>query len=223
MESMLLVLSFINRRTYADTIKECSVNPNTVMSCRTVADYFSFCREVCIAAVEEHHGGKKIGGVGHIVQVDESKLGKRKYERGRIVEGVWIFGMVDDDTNEIRLEICADNKRDEATLEMMIRNVEVGSVVVSDGWKGYVNLPKYGFTHFTVNHSENFVDPVSGLHTQKMEGYWRVLKSKLQKGGVRKCDLGFHLLEFMYFQNMKGLGRDPFHMFLGDIVKLYGV
>src|SRR5258705_10745445 len=114
-----------------------------VMSRNTVADYFSFCREVCVAAVEACHEESKIGGVGHVVQVDESKLGKRKYERGRIVDGSWIFGMVDNDTNEVRLEVCADNKRNEGTLmEMIVWKEEIGTVIVSDCWKGYVNLPK---------------------------------------------------------------------------------
>ncbi|KAG1135447.1 hypothetical protein G6F37_013960 [Rhizopus arrhizus] len=33
-------------------------------------------------------------GVDH-VQIDESKLGKRKYHRGHRVEGVWVLGMVE--------------------------------------------------------------------------------------------------------------------------------
>ena len=26
--------------------------------------------------------------------------------------------------------------------------------------------------HGTVNHKEHFVDPVSGIHTQRVEGWW---------------------------------------------------
>ena len=57
-----------------------------------------------------------IGGSGHIIECDEMKLGKRKYERGRIVEGSWILGMLDIETNEICLEIFPNNKRDKNTL-----------------------------------------------------------------------------------------------------------
>ena len=33
-----------------------------------------------------------IGGEGIIVEIDESKFGKRKYHRGRIIDGVWVVG-----------------------------------------------------------------------------------------------------------------------------------
>ena len=37
----------------------------------------------------------KIGGEGKIVEIDESKFGKRKFHRGRRVDGVWVFGGVE--------------------------------------------------------------------------------------------------------------------------------
>jgi hypothetical protein len=41
----------------------------------------------------------KIGGPNHIVQEDVCKIGRRKYHRGRVVEGNWILGMIDINTN----------------------------------------------------------------------------------------------------------------------------
>lgn len=35
---------------------------------------------------------EKLGGTGIVVEIDESKFGKRKYHRGHYVEGQWVFG-----------------------------------------------------------------------------------------------------------------------------------
>ena len=42
----------------------------------------------------------QIGGPGEVVEIDESKFGKRKYNKGRRVEGVWVFGGIDRRTRE---------------------------------------------------------------------------------------------------------------------------
>ena len=43
---------------------------------------------------------KPIGGPGHIIEIDESKFGKRKFHRGKRVDGVWVFGSIDRETKE---------------------------------------------------------------------------------------------------------------------------
>jgi hypothetical protein len=47
----------------------------------------------------------KIGGPGIIIEVDESKFGRRKYNRGHRVEGVWVMGGVE--WRELRNEMCS--------------------------------------------------------------------------------------------------------------------
>ena len=63
---------------------------------------------------------RPIGGVGNVIELDEMKMGRRKYNRGRTVDSSWILGFVDNETNEVRLEICSDNKRDRDTLFALI-------------------------------------------------------------------------------------------------------
>lgn len=47
----------------------------------TMVDWYNFCRDICVKALESHDF-LKIGGVGKIVEIDVSKFGKRKYHRG---------------------------------------------------------------------------------------------------------------------------------------------
>ncbi|CAF0967540.1 unnamed protein product [Brachionus calyciflorus] len=126
----------------------------------------------------------KIGGPGHVVEIDESKIGKRKYNVGRMVEGSWILGMIDLGTEEapnpigdFRLEICSNNSRDGQTLLALInKHFEKGSTIITDCWKGYNGLEENGFEHLTVNHNYNFVDPNTFAHTKTVEANWRPLK-----------------------------------------------
>ena len=76
--------------------------------------------------------------------------------------------------------------RTEATLVSHIQEwVEQGTTIVSDCWKGYVNLKKYGYEHKIVNHSVEFVSP-EGYDTNKIEGHWRQMKVSVPTHGRKK-------------------------------------
>ena len=62
--------------------------------------------------------------------------------------------------------------------------------IVSDCWKGYVNLEKYGYEHKTVYHSVEFVSP-EGYEMNKIEGHWRQMKVSLPTHGRKKGALLF--------------------------------
>ena len=61
-----------------------------------------FCREVCLATIEKKT--EKIGGGGKRVQIDESKVGKRKHHRGHYTEGQWVFGGIEQDSRKCFIE-----------------------------------------------------------------------------------------------------------------------
>jgi transposase-like protein len=133
-----------------------------------------------------------IGGEGHVVEIDETKIGKRKYNTGGLKEGTWVLGMIDRDAG-FRLEICPDNKRDHETLLRLIqKHIRPNTTIITDKWKGYIGLQNKEFGHMTVNHRYNFVDPDSGAHTQTIESSWRPLKHKLTRSGLQREDLGMH-------------------------------
>ena len=51
---------------------------------KTAIDYYNFCREICAVSLSERNENV-IGGVGLTVEIDESKLFKRKYNIGRML------------------------------------------------------------------------------------------------------------------------------------------
>ena len=173
----------------------------------TVRRFYSIIREQIAADVQT---SSKIGGPGTVVEVDEAKFGKRKYNRGRMVRGSWVIGGIQRGTDSCFMEICPGNVRDEPTLTTIIQEwVHPGTTVITDGWKGYWNLNNYGFVHLDVKHCRNFVDPVTGAHTNCIEGTWTHAKNaaRLNRGGRRTTDSLQMDLSLYMWMRQHGLTR----------------
>ena len=69
-----------------------------------------------------------------------------------------------------RVYLEAVDHRDAATLDRIVgTNVVSDSTMYTDKWKGYTNLERDGYDHWTVNHKRYFVHPDTGVHTNNME------------------------------------------------------
>jgi transposase-like protein len=168
---------------------------------KTSIDWARFCRDI----IMEHFANSNeiIGGLGRIVEIDESLVARRKYNRGRSIDQTWVFGGIErsDDSREYRAFIEIVERRDEETLLAVIRRrIAPGTLIMSDGWAAYRNLTLHGYQHQVVIHEENFVDPNDRMvHTQSIEGNWSVLKRMLRKKGTNlKGHLDEYLAEMMY-------------------------
>lgn len=145
----------------------------------------------------------KIGGEGVIVEIDESKFGKRKYNRGHRVEGVWVFGMVER-TSERKIKLVVVDDRSASTLnDSLAKFVKKESTIYSDRWKGYKDVIENFAEHLTVNHSENYVDPFTGAHTNTIEGNWCGIKMHIPYRLRTKAKINMYLTRYMLLRNAK--------------------
>ena len=80
----------------------------------------------------------------------------------------------------LNMEIVPD-RRAQTLIPIIERVVRHGSIIHSDQWAAYRQLSaNVNYTYATVNHSVNFVDPVTGVHTQAIESYWAKAKNKFK-------------------------------------------
>ena len=94
-----------------------------------------------------------------------------------------MFGGIESDS---RCFMAVVEKQDEATLLPIIQSwIKPGTTIISYCWKAYCNLDKHGYSHRTVNHSQEFFSD-AGDHTNKIEGHWRQAKAEFPPFGIRK-------------------------------------
>ena len=144
----------------------------------------------------------RIGGPDSIVEIDECRLTKRKFHVGRGTRQFWIFGGYDRNTKQIFL--CKLTERSQQIISpLIISNIRAGTTIYSDNWGAYQNISSLpvnpSYSHLTVNHAENFVDPISGAHTNNIECLWKNLKKKIKLlCGVQHNLIDEYISEFLW-------------------------
>jgi len=157
-KTVLLIYCFINKFSYKSAVQESSVSSaeeteneevqplkrrKLETSEETVADYYNYCREICAEIVRREQSENKIDGNNCIVEIDEAKFGKRKYNRGRVVDGNWVLGGICRENKQVFLQVVG--KRDKQTLLPIIEKyVEKGKTIMTDCWASYKDLEKMG-------------------------------------------------------------------------------
>jgi len=126
------------------------------VSSRTVVNWSSFCREVCIFWLDKE--SVLLGDPGVVVEIDEAKMGKQKYNKDRWIDGQWVFGGFEHGTKNCFL-VPVPSRGLDVLLQLIKQWIRPGTIMVSDCWKSFDCLGLEGFVHEKVNHSKNFVDP----------------------------------------------------------------
>jgi hypothetical protein len=204
----------INKIIYLAYLWLCQVSSSSIISLtgcskQVVANWTANLRQVVEFDLQRQsiNPESKIGGPGIVVEIDESKFGKRKYNRGHRVEGSWVVGAVEL-TEQRRLFLETVQDRSAPTLTALIqRHVAVGSIIHSDTWKGYstLELERLGYSHGWVNHSVEFVHQATGIHINTIEGTWSGVKSTVNKRNRVASLLDGYLMTFIWRRKYRGM------------------
>ena len=184
----------------------------------TVVTLLQKLRDIC--SLKIMHSNVKLGGRGKTIEIDESMFGnKRKYNRGRISRGTWVFRMVERGSGRALTFRVPNRTRETLVTGLIQQFVEPGTTIISHKFSPYFNVNHVGYVHLMVNHSENFVDPYTGAHTNTIEGLWSQVKRKLKAmNGTLRSQLPGYLDEFNW---RKLYGGDHFENILADIALFY--
>lgn len=160
-----------------------------------------------------------IDGNGSTVEINASLFVRRKYNVGKITKERWVFRGICRETHKCFL-FAVDGQKDDKLLSIIGEPIAPRSIVQSDKWvtfNGIHNLNK-NYVHGKINHAKNFIDPLTGAHTQTVERMWGVVKRKKNhKYLTRKSLLVSYLSEFMWRPNMQKEAKNLFQTILEDI------
>jgi transposase-like protein len=135
----------------------------------------------------------------------------------------WYFGGVDRNTGKCFI-VPVKQRNAETLLPLIQKFIAPGSIIISDCWAAYnkINeLPEI-YKHYTVNHSENFVDPTSKEHTNTIESTWQKFKHGHKKRyGTHRTTILSYVHEFLWRKEFEG--TDVFFHFWSQISQLYPI
>lgn len=197
----LIYLFCWNIDSYETIQREVGKREGRLLSSATIAAWTAYFRRLITDDLLAN--ARSIGGPGLTVQVDETCFYKRKYNVGRLTPQTWLVGGYCVETDECFLyRVIA---RDiEQLWEAVNMWVVPGSRMVTDEWRAYRQVAeRLGVVsvHDRVNHRENFVDPVTGAHTNNIEGLWSVLKRWMRRRGLntgRRANAELYVGEFLW-------------------------
>ena len=162
-----LICTYLSQSRYS--IMSMGWHGSCVQTGRTSAEIF--------ARATLSHTQMSWGGPGVTVEIDESMFCRCKHNVGRQITEQWVFGGVEASTAGRRGFVVPIACRD-PQLPVLQQFVLPGSTIVSDCWRAYNTVGLLGYQRLTVDHSLNFVNPVTSACTNNVDCYWKNAKTR---------------------------------------------
>lgn len=141
-----------------------------------------------------------------IVEVDETLIGgKKPGKRGRGAEGETLVLIAVEDNGKrfgrIRLHRVVEASS-KSLLPAVQESIEVGSVVRTDGWSGYTELPSKGYKHVVARKDADVGDNLLPL-AHRVAALLKRWIIGTHQGSVRPSHLDYYLDEYTFRFNRR--------------------
>lgn len=199
MQAIMLILLRYTARTPRYVIKRSSLLGDTTIK--------NILRKLNNLIPNTDFKDNKLGGIGKIVQVDETMLNfKCKSHRGRSSNNrtdALCIVEVNNSISKVFAQIIP-NKEASTIIPIICGQVISGSTIWSDEHKSYARLGLKGYLHDTVCHKYEFVNKSNGINTQAIESFHNELKLEIKRRkGIHTTEREKFLKEFCYYFNNK--------------------
>lgn len=147
---------------------------------------------------------EKLSGV---VEIDETYMGGKKYgKRGRGAEGKSIVMIAvelkEKATGRVRLGVVSDVTH-KSLFSFISENVEIGSTVITDDWKGYRRINSKGYDHVIENSTAKLDDEEVLPHVHRVASLLKRWLIGTHQNYVGQENLKFYLDEYTFRYNRR--------------------
>ena len=142
------------------------------------------------------------------IEIDETYIGGTRKMSQKFSNKTAVFGMVERNGSAMAVKVKSTGAR--VLLPEIQKGAEANSNIFSDEWRSYKSLPKLGYSHTTVNHSQ--LEYVRGTaHTNTIEGFWGQLKRSIDGTyhSVSPKYLQSYVNEFVFRYNLRSVPICP--------------
>ncbi|XP_026491560.1 uncharacterized protein LOC113397433 [Vanessa tameamea] len=138
----------------------------------------------------------------------------------RHIEGQWVLGMIEDGSEDLRLEVCPNNIRTAEVLVPLIqKHVAEGTTIHINVGEAYDTLKDHNYVLKKM--TDNFPANPLCMHTQKIEAQWRVVKQFFSKDLYNRENLADFIIEYLWRRYIIINKCDPFEELIKAVKYVY--